>query len=178
MKCLGIAPVASSASEESTSPAPGGGDFQVDPSVLQLFLKLSKGRILFARIVEQALLPPSAVQAVLPATLDILYKTPLPSKENKPGDGNAYGGDLTDDRCFRALTVVVQTLPVLSGESILNCAERMKAHSESALSSTCRMECLHALLQRGTGLAASNDPSLGDYPKKWKDQEEEKYRSF
>lgn len=172
MKCLGIAPVASSAAGESDAPSsPGGGDFQVDASVLQLFLKLSKGRILFARIVEQALLPPSAVQAVLPATLEVLYKTPQPSKENKQGGASAYGGDITDDRCFRALTVVVQTLPALSGESILKCAEMMKANSEAALSSTCRMECLHALLQRGTGLAGTNDPSLADYPAKWKEQE-------
>lgn len=169
MKCLGIAPVSSSSSEESNTP--GGGDFQVDPEVLQLFLKLSKGRILFARVLEQALLPPSAVQAVLPATLDTLYKTPLPNNDKNQDSANVYVGDLTDDRCFRALTVVVQTLPALSGDSILKCAEMMKSNSEAALSSTCRMECLHALLQRGSGLAGSNDPAGGGYQEKWKEQE-------
>eukprot|EP00797_Seminavis_robusta_P016266 Sro2422_g327200.2 (166) ;mRNA; r:12900-13397 len=155
MKCLGIAP--ESTDDGSAATATTAGDFKVDPLVLQLFLKLSKGRVLMARIVEHALLPPSAVQAVLPTTLDILYKTPRQQE------------DPTDDRCFRALTSVVQTLPSLSGEAMMQCAEVMKGNSQAALSSTCRMECLHALLQRGTGMAGS--PEAGDFAGQWKETE-------
>lgn len=164
MKCLGItgglAPSADNA---------GGSDYKIDAQVLQLFLKLSKGRTLFARIVEQALLPPSAIQAVLPATMDILYKNP-PLGANAQGC-NAEGGDATDDRCFRVLTGVIHNLPSLSGDSVLQSAEMMKANSEAALSSTSRMECLHALLQRGNGMANCPDDALKDYKTQWKETE-------
>ena len=164
MKCLGITGGSAPSADNA-----GGSDYKVDAQVLQLFLKLSKGRTLFARIVEQALLPPSAIQAVLPATLDILYKNP-PLGVNNQG-GGADDGDATDDRCFRALTGVVHNLPSLSGDSVLQSAEMMKANSEAALSSTSRMECLHALLQRGNGMANSPDDALKDYKAQWKETE-------
>ena len=166
MKCLGTVPV--STSEESTS-AEGGGEFRVDATVLELFLKLSKGRTLFARIVEQALLPPSAVQAVLPVALKVLYNLPPPS-DNK-SSASAYGGDMTDDRIFRALSSVIQTLPNLYGDVVLNSLKVMKNNSEAALSSTARMECLHSLLQRGSSMAASDDPELEAYKAKWTETE-------
>ena len=168
MKCLGVTGGSAPSTAEGSS---AGGDYKVDTQVLQLFLKLSKGRTLFARIVEQALLPPSAIQAMLPATLDILYKNPPLSSDNKQGATSAYGGDLTEDRCFRALTGVIQTLPALSGDSVLQSAEMMKANSEAALSSTARMECLHALLQRGNGMANSPDAASEDYKTQWKETE-------
>ena len=161
MKCLGIAPsvTAAAASVAAVTETNGGGsdegDFKVDPLILELFLMLSKGRNLLARIMEQALLPPSAVQAMLPSTLDILYKVPPPATTPTQAGG---GVDRTDDRCFRALAVCIQTLPALSGDSILRCAQVVKANSEAALTSTCRMECLHALLQRGTVMAAGPGP--------------------
>jgi len=168
MKCLGISPVATT---DASKEGPGaGGDFKVDTSVLELFLKLSKGRTLFSRIVEQALLPPSAIQAVLPSTLEILYKSPIPGDGGNQG-ANGYEGNLTDDRCFRAVTSVVQTLPSLSGDTVLKCAETMKANSEASFSSTARMECLHALLQRGNGMAGNPDPSLEAYKAKWTETE-------
>lgn len=170
MKCLGItggsAPASSAAPAEKSNV--GGSEYKVDSQVLQLFLKLSKGRTLFARIVEQALLPPSAIQAVLPATLDCLYKNPPLMESNGKPNPN---GDSTDDRCFRALTGVIQTLPALSGDSVLQSAEIMKANSEPALSSTSRMECLHALLQRGNGMANTPDADLESYKTQWKETE-------
>jgi hypothetical protein len=158
LKCLGIAVQVQVIAKEAARNGGGGtaaaaadeGDFKVDPLVLELFLKLSKGRVLLARIIEQALLPPSAVQAMLPSTLDILYKTPPAAAQG--------GGDLTDERCFRALAVVIQTLPALSGDSLLQCAQVVKTNSEVALSTTCRMECLHALLQRGSVMASGPVP--------------------
>jgi hypothetical protein len=155
LKCLGIAVQVQVLAQEAASNGGAAatadeGDFKVDPLVLELFLKLSKGRVLLARIIEQALLPPSAVQAMLPSTLDILYKTPPAAAQG--------GGDRSDERCFRALAVVIQTLPALSEDSLLQCAQVVKTNSEVALSTTCRMECLHALLQRGSVMASGPGP--------------------
>ena len=44
-----------------------------DSAALQLLLKLHKGKVLVARVLEQALLPPNAVQVLLPAILQVLY---------------------------------------------------------------------------------------------------------
>lgn len=127
--------------------------YEADPKSLQLLLKLTKGRVLLSRVLEQALLPSKAVFALLPVTLTILY-------ESKP--------DETDDRLFAALARVVQTIPALplSG-SILPSIKAAQTHNPAALSTTCRIQAVHALLQRGNQ-AASEDPSRQD---EWKQAE-------
>lgn len=140
-KCLGLTPVPDDSSK-----------FTSDQTALELLLKLDKGRVLLARILEQALLPPNAMQALLPVIMQVLC-TSTPEG--------------VDDRIFVALARIVQTLPSLSGDIIVECVQVIEANSKSALSSTCRMQCVHALLSRGTAMSAS-DPS---FTPKWSETE-------
>jgi hypothetical protein len=139
MKCLGITKTADVA------------DYQVDSSLaLQLLLKLDKGRVLLSRVLEQALLPPNAVQTLLPVILNVLY-----TATKKGAD------DPVDDRLFDAITGVIQTLPGLSGTIALLSVKTIQQHSGTALVSTSRMQCVHSLLQRGGDVAAkSGDANL------------------
>jgi hypothetical protein len=131
MKCMGITMVDK--------------EYQVDEEAMKMLVKLSKGRTLFARILEEALLPPNAVQALLPSALGVLMSTP------------ARKDDITDDRLFRAITRVIQRLN-LAGATLLACVDSVKSNGKAALSSTARMECVHTLLQKGSAVA-SQDPS-------------------
>jgi hypothetical protein len=131
MKCMGITMVDK--------------EYQVDEEALKIIVKLSKGRTLFARILEEALLPPNAVQALLPSALGVLMSTP------------ARKDDMTGDRLFRAITRVVQRLNLASA-TLLACVNSVKSNGKAALSSTARMECVHTLLQKGSAVA-SQDPS-------------------
>jgi len=170
MKCLGLTGGSAPLEDDKAGSMPGK-EYKVDAQVLQLFLKLSKGRTLFARIVEQALLPPSAIQAVMPASMDYLYNNIPLTGDGSNGMTGEPLGDITDDRCFRAISGVIRTLPSLSGESILQSAEVMKANAEAALSSTSRMECLHALLQRGNDMSSSSNSASDDFKTHWKETE-------
>lgn len=131
MKCMGITMVDK--------------EYQVDEEALKILVKLSKGRTLFARILEEALLPPNAVQILLPSALGVLMSAP------------ARKDDMTDDRLFRAITRVGQRLNLASA-TLLACVNSVKSNGKSALSSTARMECVHTLLQKGSAVA-SQDPS-------------------
>ena len=156
-KCLGVSPATTAASTLE-----GGGTaatdnkenrYQVvDPTPLQLLLKLEKGRVLVARILEQAVLPPTAMQTLLPALLQVLLSPPTPASTTKsmPPSPSAV-----DDRLFLALTRVVQTLPTL--DTMVECLQAA-GHGE-ALESTCRMQCVHTLLQRGAAERSGWEPA-------------------
>jgi hypothetical protein len=152
-KCLGLTRrvEANSNPENSTSTT-----YVQDSDALQLLLKLHKGKVLVARVLEQALLPPNAVQALLPAMLQVLYTTSN-IKENSDGSSD----HATDDRLFLALARIVQTLPNLSGPTIVKCIETAGANGGTSLHTTDRMNAVHALLQRGNVVSGSSgDPAF------------------
>jgi len=130
LKCLGV--------KLETPPS----TYTVDKTALSLLLKLPKGQTLLARILEQALLPPNAVQALLPAALSIAVHSP-------------FVEDICNVRLFRAFARVVTTLPNMEPPCLV---ESVKAVEDpDALKSTARMECIHALLRRGNTLS-TQDP--------------------
>jgi len=107
---------------------------------------------LLSRVLEQALLPPNSVQTMLPVALQVLYQAK---------------NEAADDRLFGAMASVIQTLPNLSGETILQMVQVIKSHSQAALQITSRMQCVHALLHRG-GAVAKND---AEFAVPWKQAE-------
>jgi hypothetical protein len=136
MKCMGITHVEK--------------EYQVDTEALKLLTKLNKGRTLLSRILEQALLPPNAVQNLLPAFLQVL----LPSSTSKRGDSS---NNMATERLFRAITGVIKKLNT-SSVTLLRCLDIVQAIGKEALSSTARMECVHTLLQKGS-IVIGQDPS-------------------
>lgn len=137
MKCMGITHVDK--------------EYKADVEALKLLAKLSKGRTLIARILEQALLPPNAVQILLPAILQVLFQP-----TSKKGDSQA-SNDMATERLFRAITGVLKKLNT-SSETLLKCLEVVQATGKAALSSPARMECVHTLLQKGS-IVIGQDPS-------------------
>jgi hypothetical protein len=129
-----------------------------NPAALGLLLKLSKGKLLLARIFENAILPIAAVQVVLPSALEILCAVEPSSSE-----------DSADNRVFVAASTVYQTLPQVSNQCILDSVAAILRQHSAALSSTARMQCTHALLQRGSN-NASLDPAFADVWKKTEDE--------
>jgi hypothetical protein len=137
MKCMGITHVDK--------------EYKVDVEALKLLAKLSKGRTLIARILEQALLPPNAVQILLPVFLQVLFHRP-----SKKGDAQVTN-DMATERLFRAITGVLKKLNTTS-DTLLKCLEVVQATGKAALSSPARMECVHTLLQKGS-IVIGQDPS-------------------
>mmetsp|Transcript_21064 Transcript_21064/g.38253 ORF Transcript_21064/g.38253 Transcript_21064/m.38253 type:complete len:612 (-) Transcript_21064:31-1866(-) len=132
LKCLGV---------KLESPP---STYRVDKDALSLLLKLPKGQVLLARILEQALLPPNAVQSLLPVALSIAIHSP-------------FVDDTCNVRLFRSFAQVVSSLPNVEPSCLL---ESVKAVEDpDALKSQARMECIHALLRRGTAMSAQ-DPSF------------------
>lgn len=129
MKCMGITHVDK--------------DYQVDQASLSLLIKLSKGRTLTARVMEQALLPPNAVQSLLPVLLDSLLS--LVAKKN----ADEKTEDMSVERVFRAVASVVHKLNT-SSDTLLKCLEAIQKNGKSSLGSPARMECAHTLLQKGS----------------------------
>jgi hypothetical protein len=126
LKCLGM-----------KLEAPPSSTYSVDETALSLLLKLPKGQTLLARVLEQALLPPKAVQALLPVALSVAIHSPL-----------------DEARLFRSFATVITTLPNMEQTCLL---ESVKAvQHPDALSSTLRMECIHALLRRGQALSTQD----------------------
>jgi hypothetical protein len=151
-KCLGISPAAAAMTADAESSDGKEKRYKVgDKTPLQLLLKLEKGRVLIARILEQAVLPPNAMQTLLPALLDHLLSA-------SPAASSASASPLQqaiDDRIFLVLTRVVQTLPEL--DTLPDCINA--ANQEAALVSTFRMQCVHAILQRGAAEKSRMSPS-------------------
>jgi hypothetical protein len=126
-------------------------EYQVDKESLKLILKLSKGRSLTSRVLNQALLPPNAVQALLPTLLEVLMAlTPKKADEHK-------SDEISTERLFRSISGVIQKLNMTSG-ALLKCLGAVQSNGAMALSSPARMECLHALLQKGA-IVVGRDPS-------------------
>ena len=119
-------------------------EYIVSDEALKLICKLEKGRTLIARVLEQALLPPNAVHALLPPLLDILMR--LPASEEK-----------STNRLFSAITGIIPKLS-FPGETLVECLEVALSHGKSATSSMVRMGCLHVLLQKGAQVVPQ-DPS-------------------
>jgi hypothetical protein len=135
-------------------------EYKVDQDALKLLMKLSKGRSLLARVLEQALLPPHAVQALLPSVLEVL----LSSSTRKNGE------DIADDRLFRAIAMVVPRVNLASA-ALLESTKTVLANGKAALASTARMECLHALLQKGA-IVFAQEPSV-DLKAEWGNAEKD-----
>ena len=130
-------------------------DYVVSEEALKLILKLEKGRTLICRVLEQALLPPNAVQAMLPALLDIIFAIPLNSSDSKI---NTTGSEEKSvGRLFQAITGIIPKLNI-NGETLLECLQVALRHGKSATCSIVRMGCLHSLLQKGAQVV-SQDPS-------------------
>jgi len=180
-KCLGInkrnADPACDDTQQGPDAEPQQQKFEVEKASLGLLLKLEKGRILLSRILEQALLPPNSVQPLLPATLSILLASSSSSSSSMSTQATNRN-DPSDDRLFVAMARVIQTLPSLSGEIVLECVRmiidacKSKEAAASPLSSTSRMQCVHALLHRGGAMAAADD-SGDSFKQKWSQAEAE-----
>jgi hypothetical protein len=135
--------------------------YKVDATALPLLLKLNKGKVLVARLLEQAMLPPATVHALLPAIMQVLYSNMQDMSQQ----------DLTDDRMFAAIARIVQTLPNLEGKVILQCVRRVQANTDTALQSVARMHTVHALLQRGGAVAAGDKEAA--FAQEWSKTETE-----
>ena len=136
---------------EAPPPPPSStSSYFVDEMALSLLLKLPKGQTLLARILEQALLPPKAVQALLPVALSVAIHSPL-----------------DEVRLFRSFATVITTLPNMDQTCLLESVKAVQ-HTD-ALSSTSRMECIHALLQRGHVLSTQD----ASFAPEWERTEQE-----
>jgi len=175
LKCLGVA----KSDVDSTKEEEGETQQQVyavvNETALPLLAKLPKGRVLLARVLEQALLPPVAVNALLPALFKAIYDLPLPSPPSvasSPMDAEAAAAAanarMVDERLFAGIARVLHTLPDLPGSIILQCLDFASEDSSASLQSTSRMSAVHALLQRGSQTAASDE----SFAPEWKVKEE------
>eukprot|EP00531_Pseudo-nitzschia_arenysensis_P014843 CAMPEP_0116130274 /NCGR_PEP_ID=MMETSP0329-20121206/8376_1 /TAXON_ID=697910 /ORGANISM="Pseudo-nitzschia arenysensis, Strain B593" /LENGTH=643 /DNA_ID=CAMNT_0003624609 /DNA_START=200 /DNA_END=2131 /DNA_ORIENTATION=+ len=119
-------------------------EYVVSDEALKLIAKLEKGRTLIARVLEQALLPPNAVHALLPPLLDILLGLPVSEEPST-------------NRLFQAITGVIPKLS-FPAETLVRCLDVALGHGKSATGSIVRMGCLHSLLQKGAQVVPQ-DPS-------------------
>jgi len=129
--------------------------YTVVTEALKLIVKLEKGRTLICRVLEQALLPPNAVQALLPNLLDIIIA--LPTSSNNETRNNTMVEEKTVGRLFHAITGVVIKLNI-NGDTLVKCLEVAMNHGKSATCSIVRMGCMHSLLQKGAQVVP-RDPS-------------------
>lgn len=129
--------------------------YVVSDEALKLIAKLEKGRTLISRVLEQALLPPNAVQPLLPALLNIIIALPLSSSESSNTTMNVE--EKTIGRLFQAITGVVLKLNI-SGKTLVECLEVALRHGKAVTYSIVRMGCLHSLLQKGAQVVPQ-DPS-------------------
>ena len=121
---------------------------KVSSEALDVLFKLPKGRTLAARVLEHALLPPSSVQILLPEILRCLYKS-----QSLEADNRLFG---VLSHCFRGNLVSVSNLK--------HCLEVVLEYGVEALQTTSKMQCAHAMLQRGTRLSVE-EPAFTD---EWK----------
>ena len=133
--------------------------YVINDEALKLIAKLEKGRTLLSRVLEQALLPPNAVQALLPALLDIVIALPLSSSSESSNNAmNAAGvEEKTVGRLFQAIGTIVPNLNI-GGKTFVECLEVALKHGKLATCSIVRTACLHSLLQKGAQVAPQ-DPS-------------------
>jgi len=161
-KCLGISlQTVKEVSPDDSEPVIKN-QYSVDPAALQLLLKLPKGKILLARVLEQALLPPPVVPVFMPVALELLCASAPNTTSIATTATNTTVGDVVDvadDRVFLAWTAVLRTLPGIPGDALLETVRSImrQAPSNNVLATTARMQCVHALLQRGGDLANNNN---------------------
>mmetsp|Transcript_33553 Transcript_33553/g.79109 ORF Transcript_33553/g.79109 Transcript_33553/m.79109 type:complete len:659 (+) Transcript_33553:274-2250(+) len=122
--------------------------YTVSTNALKLILKLEKGRTLICRVLEQALLPPNAVQELLPCLLDIIIALPMTSGSNNEMSNNTIVEEKTIGRLFQAITGIVPKLNI-NGTTLVKCLEVALSHGKSSTCSIVRMGCMHSLLQKG-----------------------------
>ncbi len=160
LKCMGIHKTSIDGDEDQQ-------EYRVtDEDAMRLLLKLDKGKNLLSRVLEQALLPPQAVQAALPSILKVL----LISNSSSVSKANGVD-DLTDNRIFSILSRIVESLPDLSPQCLLASVQVVHGSSEQALLTTSRMQCMHSLLHRGS--VVSQDPSSPeDFKQQWEIMED------
>mmetsp|Transcript_30168 Transcript_30168/g.42745 ORF Transcript_30168/g.42745 Transcript_30168/m.42745 type:complete len:695 (+) Transcript_30168:96-2180(+) len=132
------------------------GSYQVNPekNALEVIVKASKGRTFLSRLLERALLPPKAVQVLVPAILKHAIEL---STSSEP----------TDNRLFMSCGRVIASLDSFHGDAILDSVAAVQ--SKKALSSQARMGCIHALLRRAA-VMAQQDPTFSP---KWAIAEQE-----
>ena len=129
------------------------GSYTMDPAKqdsIRSILRMSKGRIMVARLVENALLPPKAMQVLLPAAIGTALQVGKPN-------------DPTDNRLFAGLARVISTLPGLENATLIETVQA--AQQKEALASQVRMECVHALLRRGNAVAGSTPEFAEEWAK-------------
>lgn len=129
--------------------------YTVSTDALKLILKLDKGRTLICRVLEQALLPPNAVQAMLPDLLDIIIA--MPTSSGKEMSNSAIVEEKTVGRLFQAIAGIVPKLNI-TADTLVKCLEVAMVHGKSATRSIVRMGCMHSLLQKGAQVVPQ-DPS-------------------
>jgi len=148
MKCMGIV-------QDSEKKV-----YTVSKEALKLIAKLEKGRTLICRVLEQALLPPNAAQALLPALYDVIIPLPSSGSGGDPDNNSSFSSGVeekTTGRLFQAISSIVPKLSI-SGDTLVKCLEVALSHGTSATCSIFRMSCLHSLLQKG-GQLVPQDPS-------------------
>ena len=139
--------------------------YTVSGDALKLVVKLEKGRTLICRVLEQALLPPNAVQALLPVLLETIISLPPSRNESgsngaakQTGNGSNVDGP-TIERLFRSMASIIHKLNI-NGDTLLKCFQVFLSHGKPSFSSNVRMECLHSLLQKGA-VVIPQSPSEG-----------------
>jgi len=165
-KYLGIVKKQQEDDDNNNNTGEGHGDdtpasttYEVNDEALALLLKLPKGRTLLSRVLEQALLPPNAVQTLFPSIL----KNVLPLVGNSANTTATATGEsaIVDDRLFRSLARILSGLPHLEPTILTQSSQAFLQHPQQAFSTTSRMECVHALLRRGSTMAAtSSNPQV------------------
>ena len=140
--------------------------YSIDPTILQFVFKLPKGKILVSRVLEQGLLPPPVVHVLVPAALAVLVQQTYPLRNVASGASSTQLQQQreqadSDDRIFRILTRIIQSITDLQPVTIVSCCTAIQDNAQTALSSTTRMQCTHALLHRGSLLANNNSISTG-----------------
>jgi len=148
LKCLGMSRVTNEEGEVMY-------EMDVDKAMTSI-LKLSKGRTFVARVLEQALLPPNAVQVMLPPTMSAALK-PLATTNVED-----------DHRLFSSFGRVIATLPTFSAETMVKAVDAVQ--TKEALETPARMECVHALLRRGSHMSASPE-ATDEFKEDWKSAE-------
>ena len=132
-----------------TSPDGNQRKIVVDSSRLESTLSMTKGRTLFARVVEGGILPHAGACELLPPAMKCIYEKALPAPEG-------------EERLLRALTGLVLTVqPGVEPGILVKCLEvAMEVGGKDVVGddgkkmpnitgSRIRMELLHAILARG-----------------------------
>ena len=139
-----------------TNDEKGNRKIEINQPRFESTLSMSKGRILFARVIEGGILPHQSACELLPVAMGCIFQTALPAAEG-------------EDRLLRALMGLVITVqPSVEPEILARCLDvaivvgkEDKVSSDgikmpNITGSRVRMELLHAILSRGKALCGDN----------------------